>query len=273
MREITITIEAAENAAKIFKLAREFDSSLELGPSLQRLRSGKSLLTVETDCDDALGLLSGLLQLVDGAEEIGASCTLAVVEGPPKPIDGPPPEWIPAPATRADLVAAIDFEQSIAVRSLPPRVTDLLDRLTESDWFVAIGQPIDDSEVVSGSLADARPRDLFYEDVLIEGQNELSCALCYVFHHHFNRCWNPAMELADQAVQRLVKSKLADAEIEIGQDLAGRLVWLLRNACIESYFSDLVPLSPQSDWVRWIELGHLPYGWYGPFNGGKLVVA
>ena len=97
--------------------------------------------------------------------------------------------------------------------------------------------------------------------------------LCYEHHHQFNRCWNPVGDLSYEPILGLIESQLGQADFEIGSDLAKRIEWLVRNAVREVYFSDLVRPSKAPAWIGWLERGHLPYGWWGDFHDGKLVVA
>ncbi len=260
-------------SAKAFKVLRKFDPTLELGPTLVKLRSGTNILSVESDCREACSILTSFIRLIDELDSMDIPYSLSIVEAGPVTIaDGPPPKWSSVPAIRNDLVNALEFENSIAVTFVPDRVLDLVKTLSDSEWFRSVGKPVNDSSVNTGSLEDAQVRQDWFRYAILEHRNALTSTLCYNFHYHYARCWNPLAELLRPILDELFGTKLSDATIPVSDELALTLRSLVLSACFERFFSEQVPPSAPSRWVNWIIQGHIPYSWSGRFPEGTLVV-
>lgn len=273
MRIIDVVVQASKMSAKVFKVLREFDPTLELGPTLAKLRSGERVLSVESDCSEARNILASLIRLLDALQSLSIPYSLSITEAGPVPIaNGPGPIWPSTTATREDLAKALDFENSIAVTTIPDRVWEVIKTLNDSKWFRSVGKPINDPSVIVGNLEDAQAQNDWFDYAILEYRNALSSSLCYNFHYHYNRRWNPFAKLLKPELDALLGNQLSNALIPVSAELALTLRSLVMSACFERFFSEQVPTSAPSEWVHWITRGHIPYGWNGRFPEGKLVV-
>ena len=269
MRTIHIEVPPGAWATRALKILRRFDPSLTFGPTLALIRSGERVLSIETDRDDACAILERLIRLTDELCDAHVPCRLAITQGP----TGLPRMRPTREASRDDLLKALEFERSLVVHEVPPKARNLIDRLARARWFSAVGQRIDDPRVLQGTMEEAQKRQEPFEEAILAHQNMLTTALFTKFQTHYSRVWNPLAELLREPVACLVDRKAAEWESPLGEDLKRRLESLIGSACLEACFADLVPPSPLSNWTDWLCVGHVPYGWSGPFPDGELMVA
>ena len=83
MRKLKISVNAGAAAAKAYKILKRFDTTLELGPSLARLRNGEPIVDVHAEGPGATTLLEGLLQLLADIDELDVPYQLEITDGIP----------------------------------------------------------------------------------------------------------------------------------------------------------------------------------------------
>ena len=113
MRTIDVGINAGAKSVSAFKILRRFDPSIELGPSLVQLRSGGTVVSVETSGRQGVNLLNRLLTLVNSLDAASIPYTLTITSGSPNIEDGYP-VWPKRPGTRADIVCGLAEEEKRA---------------------------------------------------------------------------------------------------------------------------------------------------------------
>ena len=275
MRTVNLTIDAKNQSAsvKAFKALRTVDASIEMGPTLAKCRAHEVVLSIETDCREWNQRLSAILELLTQLESHDIGHSMTMVELFPVPIgSGPPPSRDSRTIARSDVEAALEFERSIEVTSLPQRVLDFIQEVQNADWFVSVGNPMNEPTVFQGSIDNAQNEQPLFEEASLEYQNVLSATLCYNFHYHYNRCWNEVVRLLQPLLDDLIAEKLKDALVPISDYLRSSVRATIQSASMEHFFAPQVPISTHSSWVEWLIKGHIPYAWQGDFANGTLVV-
>jgi len=275
MRTVSLTIDAGNQSesVKVFKAIRTLDQTLEMGPTLAKLRTSEEVLSIETDCrewDQRLNAILDLITLLDGH---GIAHSMTMVELSPAPIGGGRPVRNTRTITRADIETALEFERSIEVTELPRRVLDLIQEVRNAEWFASVGTPPGDASVLSGTFEEAQNEQPLFAEASLEYRNVLSTTLCYNFPYHFSRCWNEVVHLLRPVLNDLMIEKLKDTPGPISSYLKASICATIRSACVEHFFAPQVPVSTHSSWVDWLVRGHIPYGWDGDFANGRLIVA
>lgn len=233
---------------------------MELGPTLATLRTGGRVLTVETDCPEALALLEELVRLIQELERVGCTLGLEMVLGGP----GAPSSRPRRGVGLEDLLQEVERERALRVDCLPERAQVFLDDLGKRAWFELLDRPPGEP-LEAGYLA--------LSEALLEIGNALSTALIQRDPFRFSRCWRPVEALVRAAVEELVEDQAGRAEVELPRSVLRGLEVLVGTAAMEVWLQDVALSSPLREWVDQLRSGRVPIGWRGVFPDGELLVA
>jgi len=155
------------------------------------------------------------------------------------------------------------------------RTKATLDRLLQSDWFSAVGEPAGKDVVVLSSWAEAVKSCLspHWIDTITEAAN-LNREQIYAASPTRMETWDglvretydTARPLVHRKTERIIKEQRLPDKFE------WRVCWDVVGVSIEVEYSDL--LKPGFDAMigEWYLKGHFPCGWQGEYPKGKLIV-
>lgn len=158
---------------------------------------------------------------------------------------------------------------------MTPETLAKLEALRRVEWFRSIGRAADGQVVVVSDGWEAE--DWFdggtWEDVQLEAANRLRDAIASASRDRWS-CWSELVASIRPSVETLVAEKVR-FQVEgqpLDEGVVGSIAWDILHMAMETEYSDLVPPGFFTGIGEWYLRGHLPCGWDGPMDGGRLVI-
>ncbi len=152
---------------------------------------------------------------------------------------------------------------------------DLFEQLKSSVWFSNAGCSHGENAITLGTwdIAIQSRRSPEFQDLRLTASNALRRAIQSVSLDRYQK-WNDHIDDLKPLTMPLVRRKINDLMIQnhFSNEFEGAVQWDILHACLESEYSDIVPLGFYSNLAQWYLKGHFPCGWQGGYPDGKLIV-
>jgi hypothetical protein len=155
---------------------------------------------------------------------------------------------------------------------------DLLTALRSVNWFHAIGQTIESSDVDRVRCWQEAlkycAKALYKGAARIEARNQLTVALSENYATRYQQTYNALVDDINALIVPLIQQKTSflDSRIKDSEDFQIAVQYDLRGACLELEYTDLIGPIFYLGAIDWYFAGHFPCGWNGRFPKGRLVV-